>query len=336
MIGSREHIPTVSKLCAMGTTPATEIAPCEGRNPNMPQYAAGTRTLPAVSVPNKRKWKIFNFLWYTSWSPTTCWGTNSRAPTSAVDLFEPYHRWFWKLGALTKWEVHKIGCHCNSWSTWRTPWNSIWCCWIYWSSIMLILSIDAELKKKPPDSTTLQQKIENMADSHWQIPSCHLHLKKRNLCLPKHSICVCNSPVCKLIHVKLASTFGTSIHEHFDSRGSPSSSQMCGCPVWVTKSCDLPFDIKSVLTRHQGSLIIIQENKISATSPLSYSPNYCTSDSTCACRHKSLQAKIHDINDPHVKASLDPWLSPPISAFIFSLHFFRIVGLSNDSKFSNT
>lgn len=32
---------------------------------------------------------------------------------------------------------------------------------------MLILSIDAELKKKKPsDSTTLQQQIENIADSH--------------------------------------------------------------------------------------------------------------------------------------------------------------------------
>jgi hypothetical protein len=65
VMGSRENIPTVSKLCAIGTTPATEIAPCEGRNPNMPQFAAGSRTLPAVSEPNKRNRKS-QLLWYTS------------------------------------------------------------------------------------------------------------------------------------------------------------------------------------------------------------------------------------------------------------------------------
>lgn len=30
-------LPTVSMLCAMGTTPEVETAPCEGRNPSIPQ-----------------------------------------------------------------------------------------------------------------------------------------------------------------------------------------------------------------------------------------------------------------------------------------------------------
>jgi hypothetical protein len=44
-------LPTVSKLCAIGTTPVDEITPCEGRNPKMPQNDAGHLTLPPVSVP---------------------------------------------------------------------------------------------------------------------------------------------------------------------------------------------------------------------------------------------------------------------------------------------
>jgi len=44
-------LPTVSKLCAKGTTPAVGTASYEGRNPKIPQYDAGTLTLPPVSVP---------------------------------------------------------------------------------------------------------------------------------------------------------------------------------------------------------------------------------------------------------------------------------------------
>lgn len=39
----------------MGITPAVETAPCEGRNPKILQYDAGTRTLPPVSVPAAKK-----------------------------------------------------------------------------------------------------------------------------------------------------------------------------------------------------------------------------------------------------------------------------------------
>jgi len=35
----------------MGITPALGTASCEGRNPKIPQYDAGTLTLPPVSVP---------------------------------------------------------------------------------------------------------------------------------------------------------------------------------------------------------------------------------------------------------------------------------------------
>jgi hypothetical protein len=48
MVGS---LPSVSKLCAIGITPAVEMASCEGRKPRIPQYDAGTLTLPPVSVP---------------------------------------------------------------------------------------------------------------------------------------------------------------------------------------------------------------------------------------------------------------------------------------------
>jgi hypothetical protein len=49
----------VSKLWAIGITFSEEIIPCEGLNPKIPQYAAGTRTLPPVSVPIlKRKDEI--------------------------------------------------------------------------------------------------------------------------------------------------------------------------------------------------------------------------------------------------------------------------------------
>ena len=47
----RVNTPTVSSVGAKGITPATEIRPCEGRQPQMPQLLAGTRTEPPVSVP---------------------------------------------------------------------------------------------------------------------------------------------------------------------------------------------------------------------------------------------------------------------------------------------
>jgi hypothetical protein len=46
-----QFLPTVSKLCAKGTTPALGTASYEGRNPKILQYDAGTLTLPPVSVP---------------------------------------------------------------------------------------------------------------------------------------------------------------------------------------------------------------------------------------------------------------------------------------------
>lgn len=47
--------PTVSKLCAIGITPVVETSPWEGRNPKIPQYDAGTLTLPPVSVPETNR-----------------------------------------------------------------------------------------------------------------------------------------------------------------------------------------------------------------------------------------------------------------------------------------
>ena len=48
------RIPTVSNVGASGFTPATEINPCEGRRPQMPQLLDGTRTDPPVSVPSAK------------------------------------------------------------------------------------------------------------------------------------------------------------------------------------------------------------------------------------------------------------------------------------------
>src|SRR4051794_40690201 len=50
----RANTPTVSSVGANGITPATEMRPCEGRQPQMPQLLAGTRTEPPVSVPNAK------------------------------------------------------------------------------------------------------------------------------------------------------------------------------------------------------------------------------------------------------------------------------------------
>src|SRR5437870_2254929 len=47
----RANTPTVSSVGENGITPATEISPCDGRQPQMPQLLAGTRTEPPVSVP---------------------------------------------------------------------------------------------------------------------------------------------------------------------------------------------------------------------------------------------------------------------------------------------
>ena len=50
----RAKTPTVSSVVANGITPATEIRPCDGRQPQMPQLLAGTRTEPPVSVPSAK------------------------------------------------------------------------------------------------------------------------------------------------------------------------------------------------------------------------------------------------------------------------------------------
>src|SRR5215213_7526533 len=47
----RANTPTVSSVGENGMTPATEMRPCDGRQPQMPQLLAGTRTDPPVSVP---------------------------------------------------------------------------------------------------------------------------------------------------------------------------------------------------------------------------------------------------------------------------------------------
>mmetsp|Transcript_5624 Transcript_5624/g.23826 ORF Transcript_5624/g.23826 Transcript_5624/m.23826 type:complete len:293 (-) Transcript_5624:450-1328(-) len=57
VFASRANQPRVSKEGARGTHPRMETAPCVGLNPNTPQYDAGTRTLPAVSVPSAKSQK---------------------------------------------------------------------------------------------------------------------------------------------------------------------------------------------------------------------------------------------------------------------------------------
>src|SRR5215213_7998975 len=52
--GVRVNTPTVSSVGANGITPATEIKPCEGLHPQIPQLLAGTRTEPPVSVPSAK------------------------------------------------------------------------------------------------------------------------------------------------------------------------------------------------------------------------------------------------------------------------------------------
>src|SRR5438874_13819254 len=46
--------PTVSNDGANGLTPASEIKPCDGRKPQIPQLLAGIRVEPAVSVPSAK------------------------------------------------------------------------------------------------------------------------------------------------------------------------------------------------------------------------------------------------------------------------------------------
>ena len=41
----------MSRLVEIGMIPKCETAPCEGRNPRMPQNPAGTLTPPVVSIP---------------------------------------------------------------------------------------------------------------------------------------------------------------------------------------------------------------------------------------------------------------------------------------------
>ncbi len=48
------RMPTVSKVGANGFKPATEINPCDGLSPQVPQLLAGTRTDPPVSVPSAK------------------------------------------------------------------------------------------------------------------------------------------------------------------------------------------------------------------------------------------------------------------------------------------
>src|SRR6476659_2220978 len=51
---SRANRPIVSNVGANGNTPATEITPCVGRKPQIPQLLAGTRTEPPVSLPSAK------------------------------------------------------------------------------------------------------------------------------------------------------------------------------------------------------------------------------------------------------------------------------------------
>jgi hypothetical protein len=48
---NESYIPTVSRLVETGMIPTWETAPCEGRNPSIPQNPAGTLTPPEVSMP---------------------------------------------------------------------------------------------------------------------------------------------------------------------------------------------------------------------------------------------------------------------------------------------
>ena len=57
-----DSLPTVSKLYAIGITPAVEMASCEGRKPRISQYDAGTLTLPPVLVPMIERTFWFNLL----------------------------------------------------------------------------------------------------------------------------------------------------------------------------------------------------------------------------------------------------------------------------------
>src|SRR5207237_10669186 len=50
----RARTPNVSKDGANGLTPASEIKPCDGRKPQIPQLLAGIRLEPAVSVPSAK------------------------------------------------------------------------------------------------------------------------------------------------------------------------------------------------------------------------------------------------------------------------------------------
>lgn len=57
LVAASQHFantPTVSSVGANGMTPATEINPCDGRQPQMPQLLDGTRTEPPVSVPSAK------------------------------------------------------------------------------------------------------------------------------------------------------------------------------------------------------------------------------------------------------------------------------------------
>src|SRR5690606_37347432 len=66
----RVNGPTVSRLCATGTQPSWLTRPYVGRSPAIPQYPAGTRIEPPVSVPRPAR-------------------TRPAATAAAVALLEP-------------------------------------------------------------------------------------------------------------------------------------------------------------------------------------------------------------------------------------------------------
>jgi hypothetical protein len=54
----RAKTPTVSSELAYATTPHRDTSPYDGLKPTTPQYAAGRRTEPPVSVPRALKKRI--------------------------------------------------------------------------------------------------------------------------------------------------------------------------------------------------------------------------------------------------------------------------------------
>ena len=111
-------LPTVSKLCAKETTPALGTASYEGRNPKIPQYDAGTLTLPPVSVPVVERTFYFTL-------PTT------NQNTSRII----------QIGEFTQGEVYNFCTNRNSRPTWRSSGYTVGSTWIYRCAVMYIFSI---------------------------------------------------------------------------------------------------------------------------------------------------------------------------------------------------